>query len=135
MEYKVTLPYIGGILTDNNYKIGKSKKTRPMVSMWMSELAEKVRELNIPVSENYEISLYGRFWDERHPDLANLHKVVGDSIKKVLIDDKYFIFRDKGLETGKLEQELDIYITPIEENKDKKLVTLEFTEVEDMEDG
>jgi len=115
LEYKVTMPYIGGILTDNNYKIGKFKrKTRPMVIMWMNDLAERTAKLDIPKASGYVISLYGKFWDNRHPDLANLHKVVGDALKKVLIDDKHYIFRDKGLELGKFEQELEITITPLE---------------------
>ena len=114
MEYKVTLPYIGGILSDNNYKIGKSRrKTRPMVVIWMNDLAEKVAKLDIPKFDNYTIELWGKFWDERRPDLANLHKVIGDSLKKVLTDDKHFLFVDKGYELGKFEQELEITITPI----------------------
>ena len=115
MEYKVVVPYMGGILTDNNYKIGKAKKkTRPIVVIWMNELAEKVRKLEVPVSQSYRIELYGKFWDERRPDLANLHKVIGDSLKKVLIDDKHFFFYDKGYELGKFEMELEITIVPLE---------------------
>ncbi len=114
MEYKVVMPYLGGILTDNNYKIGQAKrKTRPMVVIWMNELAKKVEELEVPRHGNYIIELWGRFWDERRPDLANLHKVIGDSLKKVLVDDKHFFFVDKGYELGKFEQELEITIRPI----------------------
>ena len=115
MEYKVVMPYIGGILSDNNYKIGKTKKkTRPIVILWMNELEEKVRVLGIEKASNYRVELWGRFWDERRPDLANLHKVIGDALKKVLIDDKYFFFYDKGYELGVFEMELEITVVPVE---------------------
>ena len=117
MEYKVTMPYIGGILSDNNYKIGKTKKkTRPIVVLWMNELSDKVSKLEIPQAGNYGISLWGKFWDERRPDLANLHKVIGDALQKGLaVNDKTFFFVDKGYELGIFEMELEITIRPITE--------------------
>lgn len=117
MDYKVVMPYIGGILTDNNYKIGRTRrKTRPIVTLWMRELAEKVQQLEVPQADSYRVGLFGRFWDERRPDLANLHKVIGDSLKRVLIDDKHFFFYDRGYELGKFEMELEITIIPVTEN-------------------
>ena len=116
MDYKVTMPYLGGILTDNNYKIGRTKRnTRPIVVLWMNELAEKVQALCIPPADSYRIGIYGKFWDERRPDLANLHKVMGDALARGLaINDKAFLFSDLGYELGKFEMELEITITPLE---------------------
>ena len=116
MEYKVTMQYMGGILTDNNYKIGKTKKkTRPLVILWMDELVGKVKALNVEEANNYSIGLYGKFWDERRPDLANLHKVIGDALERGLgVNDKAFFFTDKGYELGIFEMELEITIIPVE---------------------
>jgi hypothetical protein len=111
MEYKITVDYIGGVLSDNSYKF-LTKGTRPFVKRWMRELSEKVEALSIPILDiPVVISIFGRFTDDRRPDLANLHKVIGDAIKVGLgIDDKDFIFRDRGWSLGNSEQELDIFI-------------------------
>ena len=115
MDYKVVMPYLGGILSDNAYKIGRTKrKTHPMVILWMRELAEKAEALCIPQAESYRIGLYSKFWDERRPDLSNLHKVIGDALQRGLaINDKAFFFSDLGYELGKFEPELEITITPL----------------------
>jgi len=117
MEYKVVMPYLGGILTNNNYKIGRKKrKTRPLVVIWMDELAEKVRKLEVPECGEYQVELYGKFWDERRPDLHNLHKVIGDALQRGLAkDDKNLFFNDRGYELGVFEMELEITIIPREE--------------------
>jgi len=116
MAYKIVMPYIGGILTDNNYKIGKQRKrTHPMVRMWMNELAEKVREQNIPKANFYEVGLFGHYYDERRPDNTNLFKVLADALKAedaLDVDDKWFRLSDKGYELGYFEQELIIEIEP-----------------------
>ncbi len=113
MEYKVTMQYIGGILSDNAYKL-RNRRTSPFVSRWMKELAGKVQELQVPMADWYEIGILGRFMDDRRPDLSNLHKVIGDSLKRSLpLDDKFYIWKDIGYETGKLEPEINIVITPI----------------------
>lgn len=113
--YKVTMPYIGAILSSNFYKFS-SRGTKPVVRIWMNELADKVKGLGIPKCNRYEIRIFGRFWDERRPDLSNLHKVIGDSIEKGLgVNDKNFLFRDVGYEVGKFDPELEIEVVPLEE--------------------
>lgn len=116
-EYKIKMPYIGGVLSDNNYKF-LSKATKPIVTIWKRELAEKAEQLEVPEAESYEIRLFGKFSDERRPDLSNLHKVIGDGLKKTNmwkglgVDDKYFRFMDLGYKLGFLEQELEIEVVP-----------------------
>jgi len=113
------MPYIGGILSENSYKY-LTKGTKPIVKMWMRELKEKVEQLEIPVAEEYEIGVFGRFYDDRRPDLSNLHKVIGDALKKALpVDDKYYRFVDLGCSTGFINPELEITIRPIEEVKNE----------------
>lgn len=59
----------------------------------MTRLAVKEQEVIQPV----QIQLSGRFMDKRVPDLANLHKVIGDALEAALgINDKHFLFRDLG---------------------------------------
>jgi len=112
MEYKVTMPYIGGILTDNSYKF-LNKATKPIVNLWKRELAQKVEELRVPEAEGYQIRVLGEFTDERRPDLSNLHKVIGDGIKVGLgIDDKHFAFCDEGYNLGTISPEIVITIVP-----------------------
>lgn len=112
MEYKIVMPYIGGILSENAYKWHQTKGTKPFVRLWMKELAEKVRLLNIPESKSYEVGVFGKFTDERRPDISNLFKVTSDAIEKGLgINDKHFRLVDKGYELGHLDPELVITIS------------------------
>lgn len=113
MEYKVVMPYLGGILSENAYKMA-TRRTKPFVKRWMRELAEKVQDLNVPESENYEVRLFGKFTDERRPDLSNLHKVIGDALEKGLgTNDKHFLFKDEGYDLGHMDPELEITIVPV----------------------
>lgn len=113
MEYKVMVPYIGGILSENTYKFHLTSGTKPVVKRWMRDLAEKVQELQIPKSDSYEIRLFGKFTDDRRPDLSNLHKVIGDAIEKGLgANDKNFLFVDVGVSLGHVDPELEITIVP-----------------------
>ena len=118
MEYKITMPYLGGILSDNAYKYA-TKMTKPIVRLWKKELAEKARALDIPQIEYYEIEVYGKFTDERRPDISNLFKVIGDGLKKTRdyyglgVDDKKFRLVDVGYELGHLDPEIEITIRPI----------------------
>lgn len=110
MEHKVTMSYIGGILSENAYKF-QTRGTKPFVKLWMNELADKVRELPVDKSDTYEIRLFGKFWDERRPDLSNLHKVIGDALEKGLgVNDKHFLFVDEGVSLGHIDPELVITI-------------------------
>ena len=110
MEHTIVMPYIGGILSENNYKF-KTRGTKPFVKMWMGELAEKVRELDITKCETYEVGVFGKFTDERRPDISNLFKVVADAVEKGLgINDKYFRLVDKGYSLGHFDPELVITI-------------------------
>ena len=117
MEYQVVMPYIGGILTDNAYKYA-NRSTKPIVKIWKGELTTKVKEI-VPEEErgierDYRIHLFGRFTDERRPDLANLHKIIGDAVEKGLgVKDKHFFFVDEGYDLGYTDPELVITIEEV----------------------
>jgi len=112
---KVVMPYIGGVLSVNDYKVrGKggvaTNKTKRVVEIWMGELAEKVRGSGF--GRNLKIELFGHFYDDRAPDLHNLHKVIGDAVKEgLVVDDKEFKFIDLGYDTGHNRPTLDITLT------------------------
>lgn len=113
---KVVMPYIGGVLSVNAYKVrGRyglaTNATKRVVKLWMHELTQKVEGFEHQGS--LTISLYGKFVDERVPDLANLHKVIGDAIKEGLsfIDDKDFKFVDLGYGTGYVNPVLEMTLT------------------------
>jgi Holliday junction resolvase RusA-like endonuclease len=111
MEYKVVMPYIGGVLSENAYK-WKTRGTKWPVKFWMAELADKVRQLSIPLADKYEVGVFGRFTDERRPDISNLFKVVSDAIEAGLgVNDKYFRMVDRGYKLGYLDPELEITIS------------------------
>ena len=116
--YKVVMPYIGGILTDNGYKF-LNKATRPIVTIWKKELAQKVEALDIPEASEYAVLVHGRFADERRPDIPNLFKVILDGLKKTKthkglnVDDKHIHPRDMGYELGFLDPEIEISILPL----------------------
>jgi len=119
--YKIVVPYIGGVLSENAYKFA-TRGTKPFVKLWMKELASKVKELDIEKCGSYEIGVFGRFTDERRPDISNLFKVISDALKKTKrqeglgVDDKYFRMRDDGCELGHIDPELVITIIPREAN-------------------
>ena len=118
MEYKITMPYIGGLLSDNSYKV-LNKGTKPIVNIWKRELAQRVEELDIPEADAYEVVVFGRFTDERRPDVPNLFKVILDGLKKTNrwrglgLDDKHIHPRDGGYSLGHLDPEIDITIRPL----------------------
>lgn len=109
---RIIMPYIGGVLSVNRYKIrGRgghpTNKTKPEVEIWMTQLADKVKGLGF--GSDTVIELKGHFSDDRVPDLHNLHKVIGDAIKEGLgVDDKDFRFVDIGYSTGYSKPELEI---------------------------
>lgn len=110
MEYVLVMPYIGGILSENAYKF-QTRGTKPFVKLWMRELAEKARELEVPRCKVYEVGVFCRFRDERRPDTSNLFKVIGDALQKGLgVNDKHFRFVDRGYEVGWSDPELVITI-------------------------
>ena len=115
-QFQVEVPYIGGILSKNSSKYPLGRGLKPFVKMWMKELRDKVKSLEVPTSQVYRIGLYGKFTDERRPDLANLHEVIGDALKGpgcLGVDDRQFIFEDKGWELGYFDPTLIISIEPI----------------------
>lgn len=122
---KIVMPYIGKSLSVNYYRIighgGRSTmKIKPDVARWMKILEDRVRDLHLKIQPPVTITLHGKFWDERCPDLSNLHKVIGDAIKVGLeIDDKHFKFVDEGYEVGYADQVLEITIQGIVETGDK----------------
>jgi Holliday junction resolvase RusA-like endonuclease len=108
--FQVSMPYIGGVLSDNNYKL-PTRGTKWVVKKWMLELEEKTRGLEVPVADGYKIGVRGLFSDERRPDISNLFKVIADAVKRGLgVDDKHFRMMDLGYTTGHLEPELIITI-------------------------
>jgi hypothetical protein len=116
MEYKVIRPYPGNIISDNNYKF-KNRRTKPPVAFWKRELSNEVEKLSIPEAAFYRISLKCNFTDERSPDPANLHKVIGDALKMALPkDDKYYRFQDLGVTFGTFDPTLEITIEPLEKD-------------------
>jgi len=115
MKCSVYMPYFRD-LSNNSYKIPGTYTTKGAVKVWMNELAGKVSKKSIPVAKEYKIVLKGYFKDKRHPDIHNLHKVVGDSLKMVLpVDDKYYLFEDREPVLGNLAEYLVIEIEPREE--------------------
>lgn len=118
MEFEITMPYIGGILSDNNYKF-LNKATKPIVTIWKKELARKAEDLDIPKAERYEVRVFGKFTDERRPDVSNLFKVIADGLKKTRwyeglgVDDKHFQLKDIGYELGHLDPEIKIMVVPL----------------------
>lgn len=118
MEFKIVMPYIGGILSDNGYKF-LNKATKPIVTIWRKELAQKVEALDIPEAEEYEVEVSGKFTDERRPDIPNLFKVILDGLKKTKmykglgVDDKHIHPKDAGYTLGHLEPEIVMVIYPL----------------------
>jgi len=109
-EWKIKMPYIGGILTDNSYKNSK-RGTRPVVKWWMRVLELETKTLGIPLLGCYVIDVFGEFKNESRPDIPNLFKVISDSIERGLgVNDKYFRVRDAGYSVGHLKQQIIITI-------------------------
>lgn len=99
----VLMPYIGGVLSINAYKVydrkGKpTNKTRPIVVNWMSVLTKKIKEHPEFESIHHKditVKLTGYFKDLRRPDLHNLHKIIADAIELAIeVNDKYVKFID-----------------------------------------
>lgn len=96
---QISIMYPGSVISVNHYKYSGGRYTRPEVKEWMAALSSIIRLAlkKNKVVEPVQIELLGRFKDWRIPDLANLHKVIGDSLEEALgINDKYFEFHDKG---------------------------------------
>ena len=83
----------------------------PEVDDWMFELASKVSHLKGKLEIPVKVRLFGKFRDERRPDLHNLHKVLGDALERGLeVNDKDILISDEGFSLGNLNQELVITI-------------------------
>lgn len=122
MRYEVVMAYVGGILSENSYK-RQTRQTRPFVRLWMKELAKKVRELEIPQCDGYEVGVFGKFTDERRPDISNLFKIISDSIEDGLgVNDKHFRMVDMGYRLGYTDPELVITITPKVRSNSRRVV-------------
>jgi len=111
----VVMPYIGGVLSVNSYKIrGRggvaTNKTKRVVELWMNDLTEKVK--GFEHNGSLTVSLFGKFIDDRAPDLDNLAKVILDAVKVgVGLDDKNIKFVSKGYDTGYERPVLEIALT------------------------
>ena len=113
MNTQVIMPYIGGCLSVNAMKIvragRRTHRNRPEVDYWMFELASKVEHLRGEIKTPIKVKLFGKFRDNRHPDLHNLHKCLGDALEKGLrVNDKDILISDEGFELGHMDQELVI---------------------------
>jgi len=112
---RVVMPYIGGVLSVNSYKIrGRSgvatNKTKHVVELWMNVLTKKVK--GFEHSGSLTVSLFGKFIDDRAPDLDNLAKVILDAVKVgVGLDDKNIKFVTLGYETGWSKPVLEITLS------------------------
>lgn len=102
---KIIMPYIGGCLSKNGSRIvgrggRRTNAYKPQTKLWMADLTEKVRGY-FPGS-HMTIHLFGKFVDDRSsPDLANLHEIIGDAIKRgIALDDQYYDFKDEGSLVG-----------------------------------
>jgi len=119
---KITMPYIGGQLSVNSYKVVgkgglKTNKTREDVEDWKWELINKVRGVGAYLTLPIEVHVFGKFRDNRHPDMDNLFKVVCDGLKLGLgIDDKHFIPVSDGFSIGWLHPTLEIEIKEVNKN-------------------
>jgi len=99
------MPYIGGRLSVNSMKIvvngRRTHRNFPEVDEWMDMLGSKVEYLRPEITSSLTVKVFGKFKDERRPDLDNLFKAVFDGLKKGLnLDDKDFIPVSEGYETG-----------------------------------
>lgn len=120
MEYKVVMPYIGGCLSVNAMKIvrrgRRTHRNKPEVDDWMLQLALKVSHLKGQLKTPIRVRLFGKFKDNRHPDLDNLFKAVFDGLEKGLgIDDIHFIPVSEGCEIWHTNPELEITLESIED--------------------
>lgn len=130
---RVRAPYFGE-LSVNSYKViakggKKTSATKPAVKDWMVDVADMVRaqavflygneygSFVIPMDKYIPnpitVRLWGKFKDERVPDMDNLAKVTLDAIKVGLgVDDKYLKYIPVGYEIGYevpvLEIEIDV---------------------------
>lgn len=97
MKVKVEVPYIGGILSVNQYKHKGGLYTKPEVKAWMEELGWLVKLAHI---EDWKLPLVvtcsGQFRDHRSvPDLSNLSKVILDALEEVSgVNDRDMRWRD-----------------------------------------
>ena len=111
----IQMEYLGGDLSINRYK-WYGRFTKKAVRRWMEELAfviDMVRKIEmLEFKPPIKIHLDGHFLDGRSaPDLANLHKVIGDAVQKGLgIDDKHFRFEDGEVKLGEANPSLIIRI-------------------------
>ena len=115
----VRYPYTGAKECSVNH-IYEGHRLRDSAKLWRDTLAMLI---HAAIVEHYEprppitIRLYGKFRDNRGkrkiyvPDLANLHKQIGDAVEAALgIDDREFRFVDEGYEQGEPEPHLIIRI-------------------------
>ena len=118
-------PY-AGILSKNSYKTSgpsgyRTHSTKDEVRIWMDRVRNLVRQSSLYmfidrhedglVRPILRIYLEGFFKDlSSTPDIHNLHEVVADSLKTVLIDDKFFLFSDLEWELGYSSSKLVIRI-------------------------
>ena len=100
---EVEMPYIGKALSINYYhlRFGTriTTKIRPEVTLWMSQLTEKVK--GFKHEGEVRVNVFGKFCDGRVPDIHNLSKVILDAIKVgVDLDDRHINFSTNGYGTG-----------------------------------
>lgn len=102
--FEFAMPYIGHVLSVNHCYYPRGHRIRREVRMWMRDLAGMASCVPPPCrTPPVIIGLRGVFRDGRStPDLANLHKVIGDAVAKGLgMNDVDFRFRDEGYSLDK----------------------------------
>jgi len=109
MVAEISIDYIGSCLSVNHYKY-RGKFTKPETKVWMQVLRTKTRrglrysKVKLPPT----IHLTGIFKDKRScPDLANLHKVIGDALQDCapgMENDREFRFVDEGYTIDKSKE-------------------------------
>lgn len=106
-------PYIGKRCSVNHAYI-RGRILHPNAKAWRDALAicAHIQLVTHKLCAPLTIKLFGRFKDKRScPDLANLHKLIGDAIQDATgIDDRDFLFEDEGYELGIADSQVRITI-------------------------
>lgn len=112
----IKVPYPGSCLSVNHYKYYRSglRRTKTETRHWMEQFIALIQPKLLIHTKEFEsatITLEGYFKDKRSPDLANLHKVIGDALQEAIcLNDKYFDFVDKGCQFGCVKPFLSMVI-------------------------
>ena len=106
-------PYCGKRCSVNHAYI-RGRILHPGAKAWRDALAicAHIQLVTHEPRAPLTIKLFGRFRNKREcPDLANLHKLIGDAIQDATgIDDREFLFVDEGYELGIADAQVRITV-------------------------